>query len=438
MHTNEFQVDSLRSVGDAVAGHPRLSVGCLPLLAIILLSGEVQSTARNVTYLDLHPEGASHSVLTSVTEDAQGGYMLIVADTPQPIPPSQTIPPEPDSGAQPVPLPESYAAFWSGSPESITLLAGGNYLSRVNDITPTHQVGQSASHAVMWSGSPESELHLFPGPIGSAYGIDGNRQVGMVGLPSSHAVMWEGSRDTMIDLHPEAARSSMAFGIRDGQQVGWIDWGNGSRATVWSGSAASARNLHPGPGWTHSVARATSGNLQAGSVWADGEPQAAIWRSTASSFKNLNPDGAESSAINDAMKHWQVGWARVDGTRQAMLWRGTAKSAISLHGVLAPDGYTNSVAHGLWTDGHIIKIAGSATTTNGSTHAILWIVTRPHPAVRPGRGEGRGQDRHEDHTPTLSSKQTPASTGSFDSNGVSPANLQSAQGVGPCIANYRD
>jgi hypothetical protein len=56
----------------------------------------------------------------------------------------------------------------------------------------------------------------------------------------------------------------------------------------------------------------------------------------------------------------------------AGLWNGTAASFIDLHKLL-PAGYSESTANGVWTDGQIIQIVGSAYNAAAMREeAIVW------------------------------------------------------------------
>jgi hypothetical protein len=188
------------------------------------------------------------------------------------------------------------------------------------------------SSAALWEGTSGSYVDLHPAVAmsSSARGASGGVQVGSASVPDAQAALWSGSADSFTSLHPAGATLSRAFGVHEGQQVGWAIFDTEPNAVLWTGSAASAVNLHPA-------------GASISEAWA---------------------------AVHSGV---QAGVAVLQGVLHAGLWTGSAESWFSLHELLPAD-YTESEASGVWVDGDVIEIVGTAFDGVTVTwHAVLWV-----------------------------------------------------------------
>ena len=168
---------------------------------------------------------------------------------------------------------------------------------------------------------------------------------------------------TVVNLHPAGADVSQAYGVSDGQQVGYAAFDAGGHAGLWSGTAASWVDLHP-VSQAFSYLNAAGGGQQVGYSGIVGtEAHAALWTGSAASWVDLNPIVASSSVARGVSAGQQVGSARLGSSSRASLWTGTAESWVDL----TPAGLTTSIAYGVRNG----QQAGSAVVS-GWNHASLW------------------------------------------------------------------
>lgn len=342
---------TIRTKPGAFLGHTvALGIAMLPVVA----------ASQTITYVDLHPPGATQSVAYATSEFQQVGQI------------------------------DGRAAMWASTANSATFLGGPG--SRAIDLSGNRQVGEyryatkqgTFLEGGTWSGTPDSWIPLphvdaNNGFRTAAAAISGDLVVGWDYSFAGSALFWNLVAGTVTDLRPPGVFGATAFNIHGNQQVGWIYLGLAQpfHAAVWNGTAESFVNLHP-PGARTSRANATSGGLQGGEALFGSQTHAVLWHGTAESVLDVHPVGAEHSAIFDAAGEWQAGYASFAGQDHAGLWRGSAESFLDLHPVLDPLVYSSSRAWRMWTDGRIIKIAGLAThVATGYSHAILWTITLP-------------------------------------------------------------
>jgi len=149
------------------------------------------------------------------------------------------------------PPPAVYALLWRGTADSVLNLNPVGYLrSRALATSGKQQVGWASKlfyhgggpdfpifsaepipigdEAILWSGTAESAITLHPSSWGysRAYGVANGEQVGYGGGHSSadevHALHWRGSAESVIDLHtflPPEYSESFARGINDNGDV---------------------------------------------------------------------------------------------------------------------------------------------------------------------------------------------------------------------------
>ncbi len=242
------------------------------------------------------------------------------------------------------------------------------------------------SHAVKWTGTAASffDMHSSSGFTWSTcLGTYGGQQVGFGERPVytvtyQNALLWNGG--VVTNLHPTQLfySFSKAFGISNGQQVGYISnasypYGETlsyhplSHAVLWTGTAASAVDLNP-VGFTASEALATNGTQQAGWAFNGASQHAALWSGTPDTFVDLNPLGYNDSRITALTATQQVGdgWVGPMGAagsvRHALVWSGTPESVVDLNQFLPP-GYTHAVATGIDGNGDVVGYAYNTPTT---------------------------------------------------------------------------
>ena len=148
------------------------------------------------------------------------------------------------------------------------------------------------SHAFLWSGSASSFVDLNGDLFGSsAYGIDGDDQVGMGYVSedgNKHALLWNNTAASVIDLTPATMDVAEAWAVRDGTQVGYGSFfgeeGLISHAMAWQGSAESAVDLHAylPAGYTDSQAFAidSDGTIVGFARTETGQMHAVAWIAT--------------------------------------------------------------------------------------------------------------------------------------------------------------
>ena len=304
------------------------------------------------------------------------------------------------------------AMLWTGSADSaVDLNPYGFTWSGVEDTDGVQQAGWGRVyymvggrrpylvnyvHAVLWTGSAASAVDLNPAGFAEswAYGVGGGQQVGE-GLihyytpkkggsyvSQNHAVLWTGSAASVVDLHPAGFTSSLAYGVGEGQQVGYgsIQYNTNKKggssvvqchALLWTGSAASVVDLHPA-GFASSGALSVAGGQQVGyGTCTDGTQHALLWTGRAASAVDLHPAGFTSSVANGVNGVQQVGYGfDADGTQHALLWMGNAATVVDLNTFL-PTGFTNAVATAIDAAGNIVGYAWSSVNRDDN-HAFLW------------------------------------------------------------------
>ncbi len=185
------------------------------------------------SWIDLHPLTATdHSIAYGADGGQQAGVAFITG--------------------------HDHAGIWNGTAASwIDLHPAGVTESIARDTQGGQQVGYTKSGAVfnaaLWSGTAASWVNLQPeevGDLGSfALAVHNGQQVGyasMTGQTSTelHASLWSGTAPSWVDLHPNLTTSSVARGVHDGEQVGYVIVGSIRRAALWSGTLFSWADLH--------------------------------------------------------------------------------------------------------------------------------------------------------------------------------------------------
>jgi hypothetical protein len=104
-------------------------------------------------------------------------------------------------------------------------------------------------HAAVWTGTSSSYVILNPSGVtfGQAFDVYNGKQVGSVSMPGGefHASLWSGSAASWTDLHPAGADNSEVMSIFEGTQVGYTSsFAFEDRAALWTGSAGSYVDLH--------------------------------------------------------------------------------------------------------------------------------------------------------------------------------------------------
>lgn len=293
-------------------------------------------------------------------------------------------------------------------------------------------------HASLWTGRAATwvDLHRpIEAPQGSwGYGVAAGVQVGAARVGTTftriRACLWNGSADTWVDLHREGDSDSIAYAAFNGVQVGQSGEGSFPHSVRWSGSAESITFV-PSPLrgfaygiWGESIVGTgwfvgdtiRHAYVSSGSTWVDldgrdrgftdygssargvyedrqvgayaiahGQSRAALWSGTSESRIDLTPSGAVTSAASAIWGEFQAGSA----DDRAGIWSGTAESWFSLHQFLAPE-FTTSHAFGIWSDGVRVYVAGNGhNSITGRSEALLWTGGPPVPC--PADLDGSGQ-----------------------------------------------
>lgn len=287
----------------------------------------------------------------------------------------------------------SVPRLWQGTAASgVTLVEPGpDAGSRINGLTATKAVGEGYLRtsptdgyyaALLWD-LPSGALTVIGPPPGfnGVYGVavGGTQQVGSAESDTQTVpALWTGTTASFVNLLPAGFGYGRAQGTDGMQQVGYVD----DVAALWTGSAASFVSLHP-PGYSSSDASGVGGGRQVGSAVGPDGRRAAVWQGTAASFTSIHPtqdpmvDRSEAIGISGSVI---CGTSRVrtaDGLRdRAAIWLAPTPGAyLELHGLLPP-GYQESQALAVWTDGSVIRVAGSAQPPGDlSDVAVVWTIT---------------------------------------------------------------
>lgn len=182
-------------------------------------------------------------------------------------------------------------------------------------------------------------------------------------------------------LHPAGATDSVAYGIRNGKIVGYVDgnaalwtvdtpgWVNlgagkayntdgvqvagNTISTPWvcTTSGANWTNLTPPnnlfPNFLLGLASAVFDGMQVGSVYSNPLiPNACYWLDSASSYVNLNPPGSTASEAINTHVSQQVGYATFGGQAHAGVWYNSPGSFVDIN----PAGSDFSAAYGVYNN----------------------------------------------------------------------------------------
>ncbi len=279
----------------------------------------------------------------------------------------------PGSGTPVVLLPNFYVEGWAYG-------AGGSLI--VGTLITNDGGYFGFPHAALWQGSSHTFTDLNPyGSCGScqpgsnAYNTDGTFIAGSGGSPE-HALLWKlGQLNKPVDLNPGGFAYSEAYAVRGTTQVGYAysSTTKSFHAILWHGTAASAVDLTPS---TLSSAYATG--LGSKTEVGCGTPSgmtvshALLWHGSAAKMIDLQPSsGFTDSCARAAQGKVQVGYGHFTSSRalHALLWTGSAKTAVDLQQYL-PNTFSSSEAYAIDTAGDIV---GSALTSTGTWHAVVWI-----------------------------------------------------------------
>lgn len=305
--------------------------------------------------------------------------------------------------------------------------------------------GGSQDRALLWFGSAGSVVDLHPTGAMNSYALAGYGawQGGRVQfVTSTRAAIWQGSAGTWVDLHPSGqGDTSVVLAMSDTQQVGYAGQGAALGACLWSGSAASWVSLHPPSAGGPSRAFGVHGGRQVGWVQTRG---ASLWQGSAASWIDLHPDGACASSAHAVFDGMQVGEVLLDENciaqnNHAALWQGSPSSWTDLHEFL-PSSFARSTARGIWSDGQTVYITGWGY--NGASfkdEALLW--SRPIVPPPPCTGDANA-DRvidFSDISAVLAAwGQTVAPFGQGDADGNGSVNFADISAVLAAFGNLCD
>jgi MYXO-CTERM domain-containing protein len=340
------------------------------------------SLGAGYVVMDLHNPPYANSVVYGSVSGQQGGFVYTTEGDPSD------------------PFPDAHAAIWSDSAASFLDLhpTGLGKSSQIYATSGANQVGSvfhfdGTSRAALWS-STAAFVDQTPATAYQAFAnaVSGSRQAGRSdtfddthNFLIQHALLWSGT-STAVDLHPVAYKGSEALGLSGLRVVGRATDNTGiDHPAIWTnGTQGGFLDLTPS-GFQGGLVWATDGTTQAGSTQPTGNPSAlhaALWSSTtAASFVDLHnslPAGFALSEVYAVLGANQVGYADTpSGAEHAILWSGVSHTVTDLNQFL-PAGYTDAYATGFGANGSIF---GTATTTDGHSHAIAWVV--PEPTVLP-------------------------------------------------------
>lgn len=247
------------------------------------------------------------------------------------------------------------------------------------------------THPAVWSGSLISRVDLLPasGAQGSAFGVRNGQQVGYVVTQGIFAAsLWRGTSASWVNLHPIGATFSTAMGVDNGQQVGSATFAGVGRASLWRGTAGSRVDLYPSGATSSGAGDVHAGVQVGGASFGQNDDRPGLWRGAASSWVNLLPDGGTSGSANAVYAGRQVGWVNLSGARRAVMWRGTAASCEVLP---VPFNFGYAEALGIWSNATTIMVCGYANNRTPGVQqeqALLW--TRPHCVADQDDGSGLG------------------------------------------------
>ncbi|NOS69583.1 MAG: hypothetical protein HOP33_06605 [Verrucomicrobia bacterium] len=229
------------------------------------------------------------------------------------------------------------------------------------------------SRAILWSGSFSNALIL--GPSGTdesfAFGVSDGQQIGyFLSAFGAHAALWNGTAESMVDLDPGAFGGSVASAVHNGVQVGY---GSGVRhALLWRGSAASVIDLHPTNAnpmiqpYYETFATCVAGRFQGGYGTKSDSPRALMWTGTRQSVIELSSGASKVAGIS--CSGTAVGFVfNSTTTIHATMWHGNATSFVDLN----PTGFASSQANAISGNVQV----GSGARTNQPTTALVWFGT---------------------------------------------------------------
>jgi hypothetical protein len=236
--------------------------------------------------------------------------------------------------------------------------------------------GGPGYRAALWSGTAASFVNLHPQGSNESYalGLHGGRQVGVAEYNElRHATVWSGTAASAVDLHPPGAHESVALGISGDQIVGMYipEPGAQPRACLWQGAAGTFLDMAP-PGSLWSQIERSYGAQQVGGCQWGSHRQATLWSGTPASAVALGAPGVTSHAFA-ANEGIQVGYS--GAAPRAVYWSGTAASIRRFPLPAPPSGTTwsDSAALAIWSHGTALYSAGFGQYGSGNTsRAILW------------------------------------------------------------------
>jgi hypothetical protein len=320
------------------------------------------------TVVNLHPAGAFLSHVFDIAGGQQVGFAQSVGG--------------------------DFATLWTGTAASAVNLhptsGGTSYARGVAGGSQGGSLFNFQAKACLWAGTPESFVDLHPAGYATSevYSVDPTQQAGYVstGSTNTFAAKWTGTAASFVNLHPAGATRSLVYALGDGVQVGQAHFGGTRRAGMWSGSAASWVSLHP-IGSFESTAFAADGAMQGGFAHDGTGLKACIWQGTEASLKYIHPAGQAHSYVLDMDGPHQVGsYYTPTNSSKACYWTGTASSMTDLVDFMPPE-YVAGQANGIFIDGDIIYIVGSAEDSVEMRYeATMWVSRVVTPTYTPLRG----------------------------------------------------
>lgn len=332
--------------------------------------------------------------------------------------------PDSEAGARNDGPRDAHAARWQGdNPASFTDIHPTNlslYGSQAHGIQGDKIVGcgfyyqnfgdgpLTYSSALLWSrtDSAATELAKPPGNHNKharALGVDGERAAGWNLVRSTDetesGMLWPLNQmngykillgmGTDNNAQPKYTRAR-TYAVQGNRQFGYAK-GPGTmeqpHAAMWTEDGAKFTDVNP-PGYTMSVILGAHGsneqaesNEQVGYGMFAWWENAILWKGT--TVINLIPGGVVNCRAQAVRFGRQVGYATFwennythEGNAHAMVWASHANKYRDLHSLL-PTNYVASRAYGIDevgpTAGQAGSIVGEAVTSDGFTHAVLWV-----------------------------------------------------------------
>jgi hypothetical protein len=275
---------------------------------------------------DLHPNGATNSVVWGVNGSGQVGSVV--------------------NGTQ------QDAAVWHGTAESMINLGKAGWITTAMATSAFGQVGHGSS-----------TLDTDDAP---------------------HAVFWQGTANSFVDLNPTGAYFSYATAVGSGYQAGWAvgEFGQATGHTfLWRGTAESATIMDPAGTGNARIQAGSEFRQVGGASYADGW-HAVAWSGTAESAIDINPSGYSYSDATTISESGEFAGGKTisgNGLYHAFLWNLETSETFDLQNYIGDIPFTviASQVTGVADNGDAI---GFVVDQNDEAHSVRWNHVVPEPS----------------------------------------------------------